>query len=283
MASHGSAELADAPTGVVHGVFDGDEVVVVGVEAVEAVHAWSRGGFGELLHGLIAPAAGAAASFSLHLSPVEAFFLVFEQPPRLRVLDGRSGERAPAGGGDAPADAEPTGPAASSAADDDGAMGVQACWDAFRSATPEFARTYAVYRALRAAGWHLRDGLKFGVDFALYDPSGSPGAHAEFAALLVGVDASAERSWLWLQRHLRVCRTVAKKLLLCSVGPARGESLDEATPGCLECLPVEMVEMDTWSAGKEHAKQSREPGRRKESKLTEEGGGPGSVARDAPG
>ena len=246
---------AGASGWVVDGSFDGDEVIVIGTAAIESLHSWSQGGFGELLRGVI-PGSTPSLVYSLHLSPLEAFFLLEHKPyARVRVYDARAAPAAPAD------DA-----AASSGADGGGGgggseqqpMSTQACWEAFGRAVPQFARTYAVFRSLRAAGWHLRDGLKFGVDFALYDPSLAPESHAVLGAIVVGSEPSAERSWLWLQQHTRVCRSVAKGLMLCSVGPSVDECpLDESTPACLDHLPVIMLEVQSCSASKEHAKLSK--------------------------
>lgn len=243
---------SSAPS-VVDATFNGDEAVVFGAAGIEALHGWSNGGFGELLSGAAAKTASDEAGFSLHLSPLEAFHLLSLQ--RLRVWEGRQ----------AAAPTEEPGEASSRiSAQASEPMDADSCWEAFGLAVPQFARQYAVYHALRTAGWNLRDGLKFGVDFTLYDQSAQAEDHAAFGALVVSADAGSDRSWLWMQRHMRVCRSVAKGLMLCSVGPRAqgsaepggGTTVDESTPACVARLEVNMLEFDSWSAGKEHARLS---------------------------
>ena len=186
------------------GEFTGTAVVVRGGEAIDALHEWCSGGFGELLQSR--DAAGAADD-SLRLSTLEAYFLAFQQrrltlrlalpaPPH-PASDAASSSDAAADVGSARGTAEPLSDAAR-------------CWAIFCAAGAAFPHRYAVYRALRAAGWNVRTGVKYGTDFTLYVRDGPPMSHALLTALVASATEPAERSWCWLQQHVRLCHGVAK-------------------------------------------------------------------------
>ena len=170
------------------------------------------------------------------LSAFEAFFLAFGSPSSwLRIYASA-------------ADAE----------DAAGAMSEGASWAAFCTADPDFPCLYAAYRALRRVGWNIRDGVKFGVDFTLYEPAASPMAHATHSVLVLTPRAAGERSWPWLQRHVRLSHTVGKELLLCSVELAQDGRADDpaaltSSPSCLDALEVRTLGVRGWGAGREHA------------------------------
>ena len=112
---------------------------------------------------------------------------------------------------------------------------------------------------LRRVGWHFRDGVQFGFDFALYDASAPVSRHAPFGGLVVA--NGSERSWLWLQRHARICHSVGKGLIVCSVAPA---VVKQGTKAEQE-LPTQKVaytmRVNGWDPGRAHAP----PFRRQES------------------
>jgi tRNA splicing endonuclease len=244
------SELTDA-------IYESEEARVFGTAAIQALHAWSNGGFGELLKGVAGASSGKAISFSLHLNPVEAFYLMLLD--RLRIWDTSCPVTVPTESAAATvvelsANVQP--------------MDAQRCWEAFDHAVPQLARQYAMYYTLRTSGWNLRDGLKFGVDFTLYDPAGAADSHATLGALVVDADTGADLNWIWLQRHLRVCRSVAKGLLFCCAGGTacggvdyggrgRGNGgCDESTPAHLSLLPMQMLAVDPWSANSDHPQLS---------------------------
>ena len=111
----------------------------------------------------------------------------------------------------------------------------------------------------------MRDGVKFGFDFALYDASGSPSKHAPLGAVVVTPHDHhhLERTWLWLQRHSRVCQSVGKGLLLCNVeqpniqdpAPDRSAGVGGAVLSAEQAsaLHVSTVRVDGWDPDREHA------------------------------
>ncbi|OKL64087.1 hypothetical protein UA08_00314 [Talaromyces atroroseus] len=95
-----------------------------------------------------------------------------------------------------------------------------------------FLVSYVVYHHFRSLGWVVRSGVKFGVDYLLYN-RGPAFAHAEFAVLVIPSyenshwestpelrDYSSRkqsRSWWWLHGVNRVQAQVKKSLVLCFV------------------------------------------------------------------
>ncbi|OJJ48461.1 hypothetical protein ASPZODRAFT_61825 [Penicilliopsis zonata CBS 506.65] len=104
------------------------------------------------------------------------------------------------------------------------------------SANPEpdnpFVVSYAVYHHFRSLGWVVRSGVKFGVDYLLYN-RGPVFSHAEFAVVVLPsydhpywsetearremVATKQARSWWWLHGVNRVQAQVKKSLVLCYV------------------------------------------------------------------
>lgn len=95
-----------------------------------------------------------------------------------------------------------------------------------------FIISYAVYHHFRSLGWIVRSGVKFGVDYLLYN-RGPVFSHAEFAVVVIPSyddpywseteerrDRSARkqaRSWWWLHCVNRVQAQVKKSLVVCYV------------------------------------------------------------------
>lgn len=95
-----------------------------------------------------------------------------------------------------------------------------------------FMLSYAAYHHFRTMGWVVRSGIKFGVDYLLYN-RGPAFTHAEFAVLVIpsyadeywtGTDAQkksmeskTKQSWWWLHGINRVQAQVHKTLVLCYV------------------------------------------------------------------
>lgn len=107
-----------------------------------------------------------------------------------------------------------------------------------------FMLSYAAYHHFRAMGWVVRSGIKFGVDYLLYN-RGPAFSHAEFAVLVIpsyadeywnGTDAQkrsleskTKTSWWWLHGINRVQAQVHKTLVLCYVNvppPSEGKASD---------------------------------------------------------
>jgi tRNA-splicing endonuclease subunit Sen2 len=95
-----------------------------------------------------------------------------------------------------------------------------------------FMLSYAVYHHYRSLGWVVRSGVKFAVDYLLYN-RGPAFSHAEFAVMVLpsyshsywsatvenqqAVQARTGKSWWWLHCVNRVQSQVKKNLLLCYV------------------------------------------------------------------
>jgi tRNA-splicing endonuclease subunit Sen2 len=95
-----------------------------------------------------------------------------------------------------------------------------------------FMVSYAAYHHYRSLGWVVRSGVKFSVDFLLYN-RGPAFSHAEFAVVLLpsythsywteteeqrkSVEKKSQKSWWWLHSVNRVQAQVMKSLVLCYV------------------------------------------------------------------
>lgn len=95
-----------------------------------------------------------------------------------------------------------------------------------------FVLSYVVYHHYRSLGWVVRSGVKFGVDYLLYN-RGPVFSHAEFAVVVVPsyvhsywsetgerrdrAASKQERSWWWLHGVNRVQAQVKKSLVICYV------------------------------------------------------------------
>mmetsp|Transcript_52981 Transcript_52981/g.121674 ORF Transcript_52981/g.121674 Transcript_52981/m.121674 type:complete len:184 (-) Transcript_52981:185-736(-) len=131
------------------------------------------------------------------------------------------------------------------------------CWRAFSDASPRFPYECAAYHELRAVGWMVRNGLNFGADFALYEPTDKAG-HAVHCALVNAIDLEPALSWVRLQSHVRLCHQVARGLLVCEVS-ANAPKSDTETPVCphgLSQLDVRLLRVSSWFPGRSHAELS---------------------------
>lgn len=94
-----------------------------------------------------------------------------------------------------------------------------------------FLLNYVVYHHFRSLGWVIRPGVKFGVDYMLYN-RGPVFSHAEFGVLILpsyshpywrtpdGLEAKRlkkQKDWWWLHCVNRVQSQVRKSLVLCYV------------------------------------------------------------------
>ncbi|RYO95063.1 hypothetical protein DL762_000256 [Monosporascus cannonballus] len=97
---------------------------------------------------------------------------------------------------------------------------------------------YVVYHHFRSLGWVVRPGIKFGVDWLLYN-RGPVFSHAEFALIVMPAYTDPgwqgrqppQRAWHWLHSINRVQATALKTLVLIYVDipPPFGEELDVST------------------------------------------------------
>jgi len=109
-----------------------------------------------------------------------------------------------------------------------------------------FMLSYAAYHHFRSMGWVVRSGVKFGVDYLLYN-RGPAFSHAEFSVIVLPsyddeywhgteeqkkvVGQKSKKAWWWLHGVNRVQAQVQKHLVLCYV--------DVPAP-----LPKEKADMD---------------------------------------
>ncbi|ODH51032.1 tRNA-intron endonuclease [Paracoccidioides brasiliensis] len=106
-----------------------------------------------------------------------------------------------------------------------------------------FILSYVIYHHFRSLGWVIRSGVKFGVDYLLYN-RGPVFSHAEFAVCLLPaysdpywrvteerrqmIAKKQGRTWWWLHCVNRVQAQVKKSLILCyvEVPPPRPVAVD---------------------------------------------------------
>ena len=110
-----------------------------------------------------------------------------------------------------------------------------------------FMLSYAVYHHYHSLGWVVRSGVKFGVDYLLYN-RGPAFSHAEFSVSILPsysaeywqkdaerrnyVAEKTKKTWWWLHGVNRVQAQVHKHLILCYVevpSPWRGEDKGKGT------------------------------------------------------
>lgn len=132
-----------------------------------------------------------------------------------------------------------------------------------------FMLSYVVYHHFRSLGWVVRSGIKFGVDYLLYN-RGPPFSHAEFAITILPAyshpywSQSADRRahvakktsqpWSWLHCINRVNTQVKKTLVLVYVEvppPKEGIlEIDMAITEMLSRYTVREIVLKRWSANR---------------------------------
>jgi tRNA-intron lyase len=128
-----------------------------------------------------------------------------------------------------------------------------------------FLINYVVYHHFRSLGWVVRGGVKFSVDFLLYN-RGPAFSHAEFAVLIIPsytdpfwtqdeglksiVAEKEKRSWHWLHCINRVNSQVKKTLILVYVDipPIQPQELEDkiGIDGMLKRYKIREVVMKRW-------------------------------------
>ncbi|KAL8814361.1 MAG: hypothetical protein Q9191_008558, partial [Dirinaria sp. TL-2023a] len=107
------------------------------------------------------------------------------------------------------------------------------------SPSDPFLISYVAYHHFRSLGWVVRSGIKFGVDYLLYN-RGPAFAHAQFSVIIIpsyayeawkGKEMSSSKSWWWLHAVNRVQSQVLKNLVICfvEVPPSEEEEKDDIT------------------------------------------------------
>ncbi|KAI6784994.1 uncharacterized protein J7T54_008088 [Emericellopsis cladophorae] len=126
-----------------------------------------------------------------------------------------------------------------------------------------FLLHYAVYHHFRSLGWVPRSGIKFGVDWLLYQ-RGPVFDHAEFGLVVVPSysdpywrtvgKSNPQKKWEWLHSIIRVLSHVMKSLVLVyvEVPPPREleKSLDKGFASALKLYKVREVMIKRWSSNR---------------------------------
>lgn len=133
-----------------------------------------------------------------------------------------------------------------------------------------FLLRYVVYHHFRSLGWVVRPGVKFAVDYLLYN-RGPVFSHAEFAVMIIpsyshaywfknperkaNVQQKEKRDWWWLHRINRVQTQVHKSLILVYVevpppfhGDGANHKLDVGN--VLKCYNVREFALRRWVANR---------------------------------
>lgn len=92
-------------------------------------------------------------------------------------------------------------------------------WHLFSTKNNKFPLLFVAYCRYRAAGWLPRSGIKYGVDWVLYPEIVKGGhSHSPYCVILrYGAGSKIDRNWTSLQNRLRLCKSVAKNLVLVQV------------------------------------------------------------------
>ena len=137
------------------------------------------------------------------------------------------------------------------------------------SAEPDdpFMLSYAVYHHYRSLGWVVRSGVKFGVDYLLYN-RGPAFSHADFSITMLPsyshpywnsteehrkyVAERTKKTWWWLHGINRVQAQVHKQLIICYVEvppPFRSEEKGKHVDIGLECsrYKIRDVAVKRWT------------------------------------
>lgn len=130
-----------------------------------------------------------------------------------------------------------------------------------------FLLSYAVYHHYRSMGWVVRSGIKFGVDYLLYN-RGPAFSHAEFAVVVLPsyidpywevteerkkyVERKSKKTWWWLHGINRVQSHVHKHLVLCYVDvPAPSTATSMNIGAELAQYKIRDVNLKRWSPNRE--------------------------------
>lgn len=127
-----------------------------------------------------------------------------------------------------------------------------------------FVVSYAVYHHFRSLGWIVRSGVKFGVDYLLYN-RGPVFSHAEFAAVVIPsyshpywseteerrdrIARKQARNWWWLHCVNRVQAQVKKSLVICYVEippPNVPTNAEQDIGACLAQYRVREICLRRW-------------------------------------
>ncbi|KAF8424737.1 hypothetical protein EV426DRAFT_599145 [Tirmania nivea] len=121
-----------------------------------------------------------------------------------------------------------------------------------------FMVKYLVYHHFRSLGWVVKPGVKFAVDYLLYN-RGPAFSHAEFAVIIMPSyshpywsehqeKTNKRQGWHWLHCVNRVSSQVKKTLIMCFVDipPPKAEKGDVNIPALLGSYKVREVSFRRW-------------------------------------
>ena len=85
---------------------------------------------------------------------------------------------------------------------------LQQCWTQFNLISSQFMNRYVVYHFYRSKGYVVKSGLKYGVDYILYQQNGPSKVHASHSILVA--DSKFQMKWKELQNLNRLTLQIAK-------------------------------------------------------------------------
>lgn len=118
-----------------------------------------------------------------------------------------------------------------------------------------FLLSYITYHHFRSLGWVVRSGIKFGVDYLLYQ-RGPAFAHAQFSVVVVpsyrgrragGNSGAKKKGWWWLHAVNRVQSQVLKNLVICFVEVPEDVGKVEDITGLLGRYKVREMVLKRWT------------------------------------
>ena len=130
----------------------------------------------------------------------------------------------------------------------------------------QFLLNYVTYHHFRSLGWVIRPGVKFAVDYLLYN-RGPVFSHAEFAVIIIPAYTNSywktesghsqrrfkeERDWWWLHCVNRVQSQVRKSLVVCyvDVPPPRSGAWDGDVGSLLKGYKIREFVIKRWLANR---------------------------------
>ncbi|ORX64208.1 tRNA-intron endonuclease catalytic domain-like protein [Anaeromyces robustus] len=138
-------------------------------------------------------------------------------------------------------------------------MSIDNCWNKFRkdinNPADLFILKYVAYHYYRSQGWIVKEGLKYGVDYVLYQ-KGPAFSHSEFAISIIPVLEDQDNlnyiNKLPTVHEInctnRVCNQVLKKLVFCYIIIPKNINLDSAD--CLKMYKIYEVRLKRWNPDK---------------------------------
>ncbi|ORX60756.1 hypothetical protein BCR36DRAFT_578840 [Piromyces finnis] len=139
-------------------------------------------------------------------------------------------------------------------------LSIDDCWKIFRNnisdSSDQFILKYVVYHYYRSQGWIVKEGLKYGVDYVLYQ-KGPAFSHSEYAVSIIPVINNQDNQHNYVENMPsiheinctnRVCNQVLKKLVYCYVVIPDNVNLDYVN--CLKEYSIYEIRMKRWNPEK---------------------------------